>query len=320
METGNASMNYQTLVLLSTYNGEKYLCELFDSILSQKSVEVFILIRDDGSTDRTMEIINNYCLMHNNISVIASGENLGSGNSFMRLVDYVGKYCLEQFQYFAFADQDDIWLEQKLNRAISKINNAANQKGILYCSNQIIYKNETVIGKRFITPPKIDIASVINSNKVSGCTFVLNKKMMSNICLAKHPSNALISRRMHDVWIVLAALCSGKVIYDDEAFILYRIHANNVVGVKEKTIKEKVSIYWKNLTDRNYGRYRSRTAEEVLIAFPKVEGRTKDILEELSYYQKDVKMKRKLLDDTKLLAIFDDRLTVSKIKVLLNLV
>ena len=97
-------------ILMSTYNGEKYLDEQIGSILAQEGVDVTLYIRDDGSSDRTAEIIKYYCKRYHNVS-FTQGENLGVGNSFMQLV-YDAK---DVYDYYAFADQDDIWLRDKLS-------------------------------------------------------------------------------------------------------------------------------------------------------------------------------------------------------------
>lgn len=312
-------MQRRVLVLLSTYNGIKYLREQIESILAQEQVEVSILIRDDGSTDNTKQLLNDYCSKYNNISLIASSDNLRPGNSFMELIYYAGQDCFEKYDYYALADQDDIWLKNKLFCAIKKIEDSKDTaQPILYCSNQILYKNEKECGVRYIHAPRIDLPSVINSNKVSGCTFVMNKCLLMKICSAPHPSRKLMLRRMHDVWIVLAAICSGELIYDNKSYILYRIHENNVVGIKRTSMIERMRIYCKNLSDKEYGNYRSWTASEIKHAFPEVKGKNREILEELSGYRKSIKLKKKLLCDYDTLRKIDNGAFAAVLKILFN--
>lgn len=97
---------YKVAVLLSTYNGSKYIKEQIDSILSQEGVNIDIYIRDDESTDETVNIIYEY--KSNNI-FLTEGKNIGVGNSFMELLYSVP----EIYDYYAFADQDDIWSEKE---------------------------------------------------------------------------------------------------------------------------------------------------------------------------------------------------------------
>ena len=95
-------------VLLSTYNGEKYLQEQIESIIRQEDVEISLLIRDDGSCDKTIEIIENLKRKNSNI-IYYSGNNLGPARSFMDLINKSGN-----FDYYAFSDQDDVWKSKKL--------------------------------------------------------------------------------------------------------------------------------------------------------------------------------------------------------------
>ena len=103
-------------VAMSTYNGELYIKEQINSILEQKNVKVELFVRDDGSKDKTLGILETYGEKWNNIHFI-KGENLGVGNSFMELLYSIG--C--EYEYYAFADQDDVWLPDKLNQGIAKI-------------------------------------------------------------------------------------------------------------------------------------------------------------------------------------------------------
>ena len=117
---GENRNEYPTVaVLMSTYNGEKYIKEQLDSIFNQKEVYVTLYVRDDGSTDNTLEIIKAY---HNDIILLPFDENKGPGLSFMTLLYHVMSLST-QYDYYAFADQDDIWMDVKLNKAIQQIQN-----------------------------------------------------------------------------------------------------------------------------------------------------------------------------------------------------
>ena len=100
-------------VMMSTYNGQRFLREQIDSILNQKDVQVFLWIRDDGSTDDTVEIVEDYMNRANNIFLI-KGRNIGLGCSFMELIYQTP----DTYTYYAFSDQDDIWLEDKLSTGV----------------------------------------------------------------------------------------------------------------------------------------------------------------------------------------------------------
>ena len=121
-------------VYMSTYNGEKFIREQIESIIYQKDVELYLVIRDDGSTDSTLDIIQEYSLKYPNIFVYA-GENLGYANSFLTVLKEKGGT-----DYYAFADQDDIWEEDKLICGINKIKNK-NNKYKLYLGRKRYVKN-----------------------------------------------------------------------------------------------------------------------------------------------------------------------------------
>ena len=115
-------------VMLSAYNGENYINEQIDSILSQQNVNVLLYIRDDGSTDKTWEIISHFTHTYKNVRIL-KGENVGWEKSFLKLVDSAPNADL-----YAFSDQDDAWLPDKLERAYQTIQNEKNSI-VLYGSN-----------------------------------------------------------------------------------------------------------------------------------------------------------------------------------------
>ena len=137
-------------VLMSTYNGENYISEQIESILSQKDVNIKLYIRDDGSEDKTLSILKQYSVL-DNVKLVVDGENIGPGNSFMRLLyTYAG---LEGVEFFAFSDQDDIWFSNKIAIAIETLGDSGQAK--LYCSNQNIFKNGVDCGLRYTEPQDI---------------------------------------------------------------------------------------------------------------------------------------------------------------------
>lgn len=211
-------------VLMSTYNGEKYLKEQIDSILNQKGVEVYLTIRDDGSTDHTLEIIDDYVKKDPRVKLLR-GKNMGPGNSFMELI-----YQSEEFDYYALSDQDDIWLEDKL---ISALNILGERKyPCLYCSNQIVTDSTgKQIGTSYKETPPTDLANTMIVNTLRGCTMLMNRKLRDLLIREDiRPDPEFLRLRMHDVWIVMLVNCFGRIIYDPEPHILYRQHANNVSG------------------------------------------------------------------------------------------
>lgn len=246
----------RVLILLSTYNGEKYIKEQLDSILRQKDVYVELLVRDDGSTDRTSVILSNYN-RYNNFSWY-QGENIGVGASFMELV----KKC-KYADYYAFADQDDIWLEDKLRRGIDILLKEDDSQPLLYASNQMLIDEAgNFIGKRYNFCPNLDFKNIVLNNELAGCTMIFNNtlvELLRNTC----PEMSFFSVRIHDAWISIVASLYGKILWDNEAYIFYRQHEGNVVGAVEREWKKRIIGYMQFLFNKKNSNYRSKTAAEL---------------------------------------------------------
>lgn len=213
----------RVLVLMSTYNGEKYLKEQIDSVLGQKNINVDLLIRDDMSKDNTINILEEYSKKYNNISTIR-GNNLGACYSFFELINK----AKTNYSYYAFCDQDDIWLEDKLITGIKKLSvKKDNKKPSLYYSGQILVdENLNEIYNHKITTKRSEFANYI-FNQTAGCTLIFNKKLL--VLLKEYLPKNIYG---HDVWSYkLCFAFNGNIIADSEGRILYRQHGKNVVGM-----------------------------------------------------------------------------------------
>lgn len=212
----------KVIVLMSAYNGEKYIISQIDSILQQKNVDVELIIRDDGSTDKTLSIIRSYD--DSRIKLI-EGENFGCSASFFCLLEYAQRNyddaCL-----FAFSDQDDYWLEDKLSTAVSHLNGLKTSGPKLYISNLFIVDGELKSPKPYYSHP-VDLSKqhALIQNHATGCTMVFDKSAI-NLILTKDTSVF----RIHDIPMFLQCLFLGNVVYDASCHILYRQHQNNVIG------------------------------------------------------------------------------------------
>lgn len=205
-------------ILMSTFNGEKYIREQLISIFAQRGVSVTLFVRDDGSSDETCAIIDEFCIKYPDIH-FEKGSNLGVVGSFFRLISLAG----DVFDYYAFADQDDVWLEEKLSRAVYKINFKATTEPRMYYSRLEFVSEELQHLGYSIIPTTRGFHNALVQNQATGCTVVLNKSAR-NCIVAKLPSWSL----MHDWWCYLVVSAFGTVVYDDESFIQYRKHGNNV--------------------------------------------------------------------------------------------
>lgn len=220
-------------ILMSTYNGEKYIETQLNSILEQNYKQIFLLIRDDGSTDHTLKILSQYERKYKNISVIR-GENIGVIESFFTLMQKAD----EKADYYAFSDQDDKWLAHKISKAIEALEKEDDKKALLYCSSKTLVDKDLKLLHSEIDYTKEIIPSFGNAlvqNICTGCTCVFNKKLCDSI-KNNIPNNII----MHDWWLYLVAAAFGKVIYDKNSYILYRQHEGNVHG----TIIRKKDLFY----------------------------------------------------------------------------
>ncbi len=229
--------NNRVQVLMSTFNGETYLSEQLDSIISQKNISVNLLIRDDGSTDNTCAIIAEYQSKYDNIELL-KGENVGFKESFKLLLKASG-----DFDYYAFADQDDVWMDMKLEVAVSKLQSPDSHISKMYYSNLTIvdsrlnYLSLLHAAKR-ILPLNQTMALVLGF--AHGCTMVFNKTLRNQILNYDYPANY-----PHDFWIPLIGFLLGKVTYDNDSYILYRQHSENIYG----GVRRKVWVQYKIVTE-----------------------------------------------------------------------
>ena len=225
-------MNNKVCVLMSTYNGEKYVKRQIETLLYQKEVDISIVIRDDGSSDSTVDVIKK--IESPRITII-EGENLGFAQSFWNILKIVDGY-----DYYAFCDQDDIWCNNKLIEAIKKIRDY--NMPALYTSDVIaVDSKENIIKKNaFGVQGVINYKESLIKSILPGCTFVFNKQLKKELC--KY-DGYLIS---HD-WITYAiANLLGIVIFDRNSYIYYRIHDNNTIGINNKmtTFKRKIKRFF----------------------------------------------------------------------------
>ena len=216
----------RVLVLMATYNGENYLEEQIDSILSQEGVDVSLWISDDCSSDSTYEICQKYAMNNTNIRIRQNSSNKRVARNFM---DMVYEAEASRFDYYAFSDQDDVWLPQKLSRAIEYIEESGPGPR-LYYSDVLDVDVDLKNGRREIAPFRRFASSlklVLVLNWVLGCTMVFN----SDFLLAVQQYRPLAFPRNHDGWFHLVGLACEWVIPDyDSALIYRRITGSNVVG------------------------------------------------------------------------------------------
>ncbi len=207
-------------ILLSTYNGERFLRPQLDSFLALKGVEVCVLIRDDGSTDSTRDILLEYQREHG-FEVIL-GDNIGINESMYELARHRNTDC----DFFAFADQDDVWLENKLSRAasfIKDIDGPALYAGSSYLTDEELNVNGTTAAVR----KPLGFYNAMVENMCIGHTLLLNAPLMD--IYARNYADGIF---VFDYWAYIIASAFGRVVFDSEPTTYYRQHTDNAIGYK----------------------------------------------------------------------------------------
>lgn len=217
-------------VLLSSYNGQQYIVEQLDSLLAQQDVNIIIIVRDDGSKDKTPQIVEKYVEKYHNITLMKE-ENKGILYSFNRLC----KYALENVKadYYAFCDQDDVWHRDKLSVAVSQLNRFPSNVPNLYFSNARLVDENLNYIRDLYEPGEIKIGKKMALVQIPtfGCSCVFNRQALIDFLAVPN------QKQGHDHWIYLVCSYLGNVFYDEEGHIDYRQHGNNASGNKTRGLK-----------------------------------------------------------------------------------
>jgi glycosyltransferase involved in cell wall biosynthesis len=237
------NMNKTVDILLATYNGEKYIEELLNSITAQTYKNWKLIIHDDGSTDNTVKLIKKHSETYpEKITVIVDGLRFGSSEAnFSHLMAYA------ESDFFCFCDQDDVWYENKLELFVNTIEQFDQSSPLLvYSDLEVVDSKLDLIAASMSASQKLTfkycdtLQSLRFHNCVTGCAMLANKKAAE---LYGQPQVSHI--RMHDWWLSANVAAYGKVIYLDKATIKYRQHGNNVLGFEKSSFKvffKKISM------------------------------------------------------------------------------
>lgn len=230
-------------ILLSTYNGEKFLREQLDSLLAQTFTNWIAYIRDDGSKDNTLEILNEYVKLYPEKFIIIenNGINLGSSKSFLYLLTQCSSDLI------CFCDQDDVWNSDKLNKLVEYYNGIKNKEIPL-----LIHSGVDVVDSSLKKLDKTSISFNVKKcgmengfiwqvfqNDVTGCTSMVNAEMRRIIQKLDLKSIKVIQ---HDWFLSLIAYLNNGKYYLNENLILYRQHGNNSIGVNKMSLMKKIKI------------------------------------------------------------------------------
>ncbi|MEE6665060.1 glycosyltransferase family 2 protein [Limosilactobacillus fermentum] len=233
--------NFGTVaILMSTYNAEPFLKEQINSILGQTYTNWKLFIRDDGSSDSTSLIIEEFTKKDDRIFFVNkdSIKNVGVISSFFLLLSCV------KADFYMFCDQDDVWLPSKVRLSLDRMNQQkkVDLPTLVHTDLKVVDQNLNIINESFMEKEKLNrksqLGNLIIQNNVTGCTVMINNSFR-NIVIDKGIPNEVI---MHDWWMALVGNAIGETLFVDVPTMLYRQHNLNVVG-SSSTIKKIMGGY-----------------------------------------------------------------------------
>ncbi len=214
-------------ILLATYNGEMFLEEQLNSIINQSYTNWNIIISDDGSTDRTLDIIKKY--QNKKIKIIESKKHGNPRDNFLDLLNYSDSNLI------MFCDQDDIWKPDKIMNAYETIkDDYRDNKPVVSFSDLVVTDGDLKIySESFFklenVKPSTKLNFFLTQNCIAGCTTIFNRQMKDALLSIKNTKNII----MHDWAMGIIGSTFGKVIYNEHKDIFYRQHGNNSVGAQK---------------------------------------------------------------------------------------
>ena len=218
-------------ILLSTYNGEQYLSEQLDSLFSQSFKNFTLYVRDDGSSDRTREIISTYAKKYDNLVFLSSDGNLGPAGSFGCLMDSVDS------EYYMFCDQDDVWRNDKTEVSFETIRQVEKSNPgkpvIVYTDLNFVDENLNPVSGHILKEMEIyagighSIKQFCHFNDITGCTMMFNRNAVA--CYQDFSRLLKDSGIQHDYFLGLCVSCkAGVIVPIFERTIYYRRHGGTV--------------------------------------------------------------------------------------------
>jgi len=233
-------------IAMATYNGSKYIVPQLMSILNQSLPPNELIIVDDASSDRTVEIINGLIKDYPIIKLYINEKNLGPIASFKKSVSI----CI--FDYIALADQDDIWEENKLEICLKQLKKIEdiNKPSIVFTDLKIINFQDEPVSPSFwevqgYNIEKTQFKHVLIGNIITGCTIMMNRRMKTEV------ANMPDSVTMHDHWIATIAYGIGKLMPITESPIRYRVHQHSVTNKSKITLCQRISLFYNSIIDGN---------------------------------------------------------------------
>jgi rhamnosyltransferase len=220
------------LVVLSSYNGTRFIADQLESIRRQTLSDWKLIVRDDGSSDDTAGVVESFAALDPRIELLRDDRgNVGPAASFGLLLEHALNVGA---RYVALADQDDVWRPDKLARQVELLSSRERSLGaavplLVHSDLTVVDEDLALIHRSFLAhqrlrhQPDAPLGALLIQNFVTGCTVVMNRALLK----AAVPLPTVI---MHDWWIALCAAALGELLYLPDATVRYRQHGTNVQG------------------------------------------------------------------------------------------
>ncbi|CBK75163.1 Glycosyltransferases involved in cell wall biogenesis [Butyrivibrio fibrisolvens 16/4] len=248
----------EIVILLATYNGEKYIRQQLKSLFEQTNQNFRLVVHDDGSSDATAEIINEYRDKYPERIEIFYGNSCGGPKeNFLWMLGRV------EADYYLFCDQDDVWLPEKLQRSMDALaseedNYRSSKEEIppvcVFTDMRVVDEELNTLSDSFIryigrVPENTAYTQILIDNPAAGCTMCFNRALR-DLVVDLAPSVDLNNIPMHDAFVLEIAAIMGKVVAIDEPLAYYRQTGHNAMGAVTESESDKAS---RNIEDLKQG-------------------------------------------------------------------
>lgn len=268
-------MSNKILILMATYNGERYIDQQLESIAMQTYRDWELWVRDDGSSDDTLSIVHGFAKDYpGQVRIIEDNYNsLGPCRNFAKLMQLAVEES--EAEYIALCDQDDVWLAEKLSLELEKLQKLpSDQPKLVFSDLEVVDENGEVLHPSFWEMESYDpvagvrIPALLSRNVVTGCTILMNRHLLETA--VPIPMAAPI----HDWWLALVASVFGNIDHVSSSLVRYRQHGHNAIGAKGRGtfVNGLVAFFlhpWKRYSEVTYQhRVQAQQASALLDLIP----------------------------------------------------
>ena len=245
-----------TAILLAAKDGENYIGELLESLATQSTRDFTVFLHDDGSTDDTLSIYAQYTAKDpDRFRVLDGPPQHGPRENFFYLMKNV------EADYYLFADHDDVWKPEKVEREIAAVRECESKKGqdhpiAVFCNMKVVDEKLNEIAPSFVTymgrsAEFTRYTEVLIDNPAAGCSIAMNRALRDIAVKCDDIRNL----EMHDAWVMMVAATCGTLVSIPDTLILYRQHSGNELGAVTENAVQKIG---RNLGDFFSGRMKQK--------------------------------------------------------------